>query len=85
MSVPRSIETSELNTLTCNVKETDVTMCDGRRRKYKKHGKQCVVFCTNRKNCLVKKKYCLKILLHITVHKYLIFVSLFVYITALII
>ena len=45
MSVLRSIETSELNTLTCNVKETDVTMCDGRRRKYKKHKKtmRCIL------------------------------------------
>ena len=37
LSVPPSIKTLELNTLVCNVKEADVMLYDGKRRKCKKN------------------------------------------------
>ena len=57
LSVPPSIKTSELNTLVCNVKEADVMMYDGKRRKFKKTRETMYVLylITNRKNCHAKK------------------------------
>ena len=55
-TVPPSIKTSELNTLVCNVKEADVMMYDGKRRKCKTRETMYVLYLIkNRKNCLAKK------------------------------
>ena len=37
LSVPPSIKTSQLNTFVCNVKQADIMMYDGKRRKCKKN------------------------------------------------
>ena len=57
LSVPPSIKTSQLNTFVCNVKQADIMMYDGKRRKCKKTRKTMYVlyFITNRENCLAKK------------------------------
>ena len=79
LSVPPSIKTSELNTLVCNVKEAYVMMCDGKRRKCQKHGKQCTCCILSQTGRIVLRKLIRlldSLITYNSTYKYVVFLSL---------